>query len=212
MNLNEIVTGIRVVNVGDEILILNKPVGEVAEEAEILYSIKLEELLKRGVPSKATIEMRINQELKEMGIDVTYMDERWTVLSQKINKFVINYPELKDVDLLNKPQIFNELVQKISEQFSQEETEELAQAALITKVRAERHSQTAESFAYIYKTKFLLTKCVLDSKKNNRFKTLEELSNIQDQSFLLLLIEEWDKFIQDIPSDQVTKLPTLGKE
>lgn len=212
MNLKEIVSGKRVVMIGEEILVLLKPSGEIVEEAEIINAIKLEELLKKGVPSRLTIDARIKKELAEMDIDVEVIYEQRVNLTKRINEFVVNFPEIKEKNLLQNEALFNGLVKKMSDKFSEEEVLELSQMAIIDHVRAERYSQTAESFANIYKTKFFLVNCVFDSDQERKFETIEELANYEDRDFLFILLEEWDKFLNDIPSDRLVELPKLGKD
>lgn len=211
MDLKEIVSGKRVVKIGEEVLVLYKPSGEILEEAEIINAIKLEELLQKGLPSRLTIDFRIQKELAEIDIDVEVIDEQRVELTKRINDFAVNFPEIRQKDLLQNEPLFNGLVKKMSDKFSDEEVLVLSQIAIIDKVRAERYSQTAESFASIYKTKFILAHCVFDSDQERKFESIEELANYEDRDFLFILLEEWDKFLNDIPSDRWVEMPKLGK-
>lgn len=208
--LTEIITSKRVISIGEEILILQKPTGEIAEEADILYATKLEEYLQKGVPSRLTVNTRIKAELLEMGIDMEGTEKKRSELMRRVNDFYVKSPELKNRDLLSNVSLFETLVKKLSSHFTTKEVETLAQGAIIDSVRSERYTQTAESFANIQKTKFLISKCILDREQKTMF-SVDELTNMTDQEFMMQVLIEWDRFMNDIPSDRVVTLPDLGK-
>lgn len=211
MDLKEIVSGKRVVKIDEEIIVLNKPSGALIEEAEIVYAIKLEELLQKGVPSRLTVDLRIKKELAAMDIDIDSITEQRSELMKRTNDFVVKYPEIKQKDLLQNEVLFNGIVRQMSKRFSEKEVDILAKSATIDQVRNERYSQTAESLAHIQKTKFLLAKCILDSHQERKFDLVDDLTNYEDRDFLFILLEEWDKFLNDIPSDRLVEMPKLGK-